>query len=84
MMSNENKTLMEKFEILKAMNLIILSMNDEGAYMSWIYLIPDQADDEDLLMCAEDEEIFSDACTKFRSLIREYGGSGFYIGKEVY
>lgn len=81
---SENKIIKERFEHLKAMNTIILSMNDEGAYMSWIYLIPDQADDEDLLMCAEDEEIFGDACIKFRSLIRDYGGSGFYIGKQVY
>lgn len=81
---SENKTIQERFEQLKAMHTIIMSMNDEGAYMSWIYLIPDQADDDDLLMCAEDEEIFADACTSFRSLIREYGGSGFYIGKKVY
>ena len=81
---SENKIIQKRFEQLKAMHTIIMSMNDEQAYMSWIYLIPDQADDEDLLMCAEDEEIFADACTKFRSLIRDYGGSGFYIGKQVY
>ena len=81
---SENKIIKERFEHLKAMNTIILSMNDEGAYMSWIYLIPDQADDDDLMMCAEDEEIFEEACAKFRSLIRQYGSSGFYIGKKVY
>ena len=81
---SENEIIQERFEQLKAMHTIIMSINDEGAYMSWIYLIPDQADDDDLFMCAEDEEIFADACISFRSLIREYGGSGFYVGKEVY
>lgn len=81
---SEDEIIQERFEQLKAMHTIIMSINDESAYMSWIYLIPDQADDDDLLMCAEDEEVFADACTKFRSLIREYGGSGFYIGKDVY
>ena len=81
---SENKIIQERFKQLKAMNTIIMSMNDEQAYMSWIYLIPDQADDDDLLMCSEDDEIFAEACTSFRSLIREYGGSGFYIGKQVY
>ena len=81
---SKNKIIQERFEQLKAMNTIILSMNDENAYMFWRYLIPDLADDDNLLMCAEDDEIFAEACTSFRSLIREYGGSGFYIGKEVY
>lgn len=80
----ENKIIKERFEILKSMNSIVLSINDESAYMSWIYLIPDQADDEDLMYCAEDEEIFAEACTLFRSLIRSYGGSRFYVGKELY
>ena len=84
MMTKEEKILMDKFETIKAMHHIITSINDENAYMIWIYLIPDGADDDDLMMCAEDEEIFSEACTLFRSLIRTYGGSGFYIGKEVY
>ena len=85
MKTNENKTLMEKFEVMKAMNLIIKSMNDEIPYCDdWIYLIPDQADDDELMMCAENEEIFKDACILFRTLIKEYGESGFYIGEEVY
>lgn len=85
MTTNENKTLIEKFEMMKAMNLIIKSMNDETPYFDdWILLIPDEADDYDLMMCAENEEIFKDACILFRALIKEYGKSGFYVGEEVY
>lgn len=85
MKTNENKTLMKKFEVMKAMNLIIKSMNDEIPYFDdWIYLIPDEADDYDLIMCAKNEEIFKDACILFRALIKDYGKSGFCIGEEVY
>lgn len=38
----------ERYEIMKAMHLLIRAMNDEGAYCSWIYTVPDGATDDDL------------------------------------
>lgn len=73
------RALKERFEILKSMNTLIKAMNNEEAYLEWIYLIPDQADDDELMECAEDSEIFKEACELFRALLKRYGKDGFYL-----
>lgn len=79
------KNVQERFETLKSMNTIIKSMNDESAYNTWIYLIPDGADDDELMEIAEeDEDIFKDACDLFAELIKRYMKYGLYIDGEVY
>ena len=80
-MTNTN----EKFEALRSMNTIIKSMNDESAYNAWIYIIPDGADDDELMEIAEeDEDSFKDACNLFAKLVRKYMKCGLYIDGEVY
>ena len=80
-MTNTN----EKFEALRSMNTIIKNMNDESAYNAWIYIIPDGADDDELMEIAEeDEESFKDACNLFAKLVRKYMKYGLYIDGEVY
>ena len=80
-MTNTN----EKFEALRSMNTIIKSMNDESAYNAWIYIIPDGADDDELMEIAEeDEDSFKDACNLFAKLVRKYMKYGLYIDGEVY
>lgn len=75
----------EKFETLRSMNTIIKNMNDESAYNTWIYLIPDGADDDELMEIAEeDEDIFKDACNLFAKLVKKYMKYGLYIDGEVY
>lgn len=79
------KNVQERFEALKSMNTIIKSMNDESAYTSWIYIIPDEADDDELREIAEeDEESFKDACKLFAKLVNKYMKYGLYIDGEVY
>lgn len=79
------KNVQERFEALKSMNTIIKSMNDESAYTSWIYIIPDEADDDELREIAEeDEESFRDACNLFAKLVKKYMKYGLYIEGEVY
>lgn len=79
------KNAQERFEALKSMNTIIKSMNDESAYTSWIYIIPDEADDDELREIAEDdEESFKDACNLFAKLVKKYMKYGMYIDGEVY
>lgn len=79
------KNVQRRFETLKSMNTIINSMNDESAYNTWIYLIPDGADDDELMEIAEeDEDIFKDACNLFAKLIKRYVKYGLYIDGEVY
>lgn len=80
-MTNTN----EKFETLRSMNNIIVNMNDESAYNAWIYIIPDGADDDELMEIAEeDEETFEDACKLFARLIVKYMKYGMYIDGKVY
>lgn len=80
-MTNTN----EKFEALRSMNNIIKNMNDESAYNAWIYIIPDGADDDELMEIAEeDEETFEDACKLFARLIVKYMKYGMYIDGKVY
>ena len=80
-MTNTN----EKFETLRSMNNIIVNMNDESAYNAWIYIIPDGADDDELMEIAEeDEETFEDACQLFARLIVKYMKYDMYIDGKVY
>ena len=74
----------ERYEIMKAMHTLIRAMNDEGAYCSWIYTVPDGATDDDLWDIAEDDELFAEACTAFKSAMKDYGKSGFYIDNRVW
>lgn len=66
-------------KLVEAMNNIIIAINDESAYCSWIYLVPDEATQEDFNDIAADEDMFSDVCVLFRKLLKKYGESGFYV-----
>ena len=76
----------ERFEALKSMNTIIKSMNDETAYYNaWLCIIPDEADDDELMEIAEeDDETFREACNTFAYLVQKYTKYGLYIDGEVY
>lgn len=79
------KNVQERFDVLKGMDTIIKSMNDESAYTAWIYIIPDEADDDELMEIAEeDEESFNDACKLFAKLVKKYMKYGLYVDGEVY
>ena len=76
---------MNKIEILKAMNTIILALNNEEAYFdSWILTVPDEATDEDFEYIAGDPELFTDAVKLFKELMKEYLDDGFYISDALY
>ncbi len=63
----------ERVDVLKAMHRLVLAMNDEEAYMAWVYCIPDGADDAELEDIAlHDEETFRDACNLFNRLVKDY------------
>lgn len=76
--------MLERFQIAKAMHEIIRCMNNENAYMEWIYTVPDEASDEDLMDIAKDDELFADACSAFKSIFTEYQADGLYIDKKVW
>ena len=69
----------DRIEILKSMQRLVLAMNDEEAYMAWVYCIPDGADDAELEDIAlHDEEIFRDACNLFNRLVKGYACKSGY------
>lgn len=78
-----SKAAWERYEALKAMNLLAKLCNDEGFYYNhWIYIIPDEADDEELKEIAYDQEdTFSDAVRCFIVNFHKYAQEGgLYIG----
>ena len=69
----------DRIEILKSMHRLVLAMNDEEAYMAWVYCIPDGADDAELEDIAlHDEDIFRDACNLFNRLVKGYACKSGY------
>ena len=74
----------ERYEIMKAMHILVMAMNNEDAYLEWILTVPDEASDDDLMDIATDDELFAEACAAFKSAMQEYGGDGFYIDKRVW
>lgn len=74
----------ERYEIMKAMNTLVMAMNNEDAYMEWILTVPDQATDDDLMDIAKDDGLFADACAAFKSAMHDYSEDGFYIDKRVW
>lgn len=70
----------ERVRVLKAMHTLMLAMNDEQAYLSWILLVPDCSTVEDFNEIAEDDEYFRDCVNLFRKLWETYNDSGIYVG----
>lgn len=85
--NNSKDAVMDRFMNLKAMNTLMISGNDEGIYDTWIYTIPDQVDDDELLDIAEnDPDTYAEACGVFLRLMKSdmMEDGGLYIGGEVY
>lgn len=77
----------EKYEVIKAMNTIVKSLNNENAYFGvWIFTVPDEADEEDLEDFAEEENdnLFKAAVNDFTFIMKHYLKDGIYIDRKVY
>ena len=60
-----------RVNLLKDMNTYILNMGDEDIWEHWIMIVPDEADEDDFLSIAEDDELWSDTCYTFGKLTEE-------------
>lgn len=79
-MNKEFKVIVSRMNLLKAMNLIITSMNNEEAIMPWLMeAVPDCPTEDDYEYIANDKELYTNCCSLFRGLIRDYGKDGFYV-----
>lgn len=84
LMMTPNEVL-RKYEVIKSMNTIVKALNDEsGYYDDWIYTVPDEATDNDLMEIAYDEELLEEAIESFKRIMAEYLEDGIFIGGKLY
>ena len=69
---------------VKAMHEIITLLNNENAYTSWIYLMPDCPTEDDFKDFGENSEMFNELCNKFVNLLGIYLCDGLYVGNKLY
>lgn len=74
----------ERADFVRSMNNIMVHMNDENAYMKWITVVPDEADEEDFKTIADNEELFDGVVYLFKDLMERYMKNGIYVGKTCY
>ena len=67
------KTMKKRLSNLKKMNDIILRMNNEEAYETWIMYVPDEATEDDLKNIAEDVDDYDEVVDIFIRIIYKYG-----------
>lgn len=58
---------------LKAMHDLMCEANDEGIYMTWIYLMPDCPNEEDFIDIAMDDKQYNECFDLFVKLIAKKG-----------
>lgn len=89
---NFSRKEMERLNAIVAMDIMVRNMNNESAYFTWIYLIPDCANEDDFIDFAKNEEgtekneMFDEAVALFKKLWGQYASKedGLYIGNKTY
>ena len=88
-MTKEEKN---RLRVIKAMHTMVVNMNDEGAYMTWIYLVPDGATAWDFIDFATNDpgttenKYFDEAVVLFKKLWERYAKqeNGLFVGGKCY
>lgn len=65
-----------QYDLINAMNLIVLNMNNENAYDLWLWTYPDGADEDDVREMAESNVMFDDVADAFFRVCKAYGKDG--------
>lgn len=63
---------MNKIELIRVMNEIILATGDEDIYETWFLTVPDTADEDDFKDIAESDELFSETVNSFIRLSKYF------------
>jgi hypothetical protein len=58
-------------------------MNNENAYFSWIYEMPDEPQEEDFEWFAEDEDNYIELYNYFVKLLKTYAKDGLFRPSEL-
>ena len=66
-------TINARMKQLQSMHDLMAEANDEGIYMTWIYLMPDCPSEEDFLDIAMDENLYNECFDLFVRLIKKDG-----------
>jgi len=75
---------MTKIELVKMMHETIKAMNNEMAYEEWIYIMPDEPDEDDFEWFAENEEEFDHLVNVYVYLMEKYLKDGLYFKGKLY
>lgn len=83
---------MDRLNAIIAMHIMVCNINDEGAYMTWIYLVPDEATEWDFIDFAKNDDgttenaLFNEAVESFKRLWKNYAAEkdGLCIGGKSY
>ena len=70
-------------DLIRGMNAIMISMNNEDAYMEWICTVPDECTDDDLESICEDADLFKETIHEFMRIFRKYSSDGLFIQTTV-
>lgn len=63
---------------VKLMHETMLDMNNEYAYMNWIYEMPDCPSEEDFVWFAEDIDRYEELYNYFMKLVNRYKKDGLF------
>lgn len=68
----------KRLAMVRLMHETITDMNNEYAYMKWIYEMPDCPSEEDFVWFAEDQDRYMELYNCFWNLINRYKKDGLY------
>ena len=61
-----------RVDLLKKLHEIMMNMNDEDCYFTWILIVPDEPSDDDFEFIASDDKEFEEVLNLFERLFHEY------------
>ena len=73
----------KRLAMVRLMHETITDMNNEYAYMNWIYEMPDEPMNEDFVWFAEDQDRYMELYNYFWNLINRYKKDGLYCPSDA-
>lgn len=69
-----------RIQLLKAMNLLILALNNEDGQELWLTCgVPDGATEDDYEFIAENDDLFHGCERAFYVSVKSFGKDGWYV-----
>ena len=78
-----NKNYNTDLAVIELAHKVMLSLNNEEAYMAWIYTVPDCPTEDDFEYIAKDKELMNDACSAFDRIYKRYRKDGLYTDNQA-